>query len=79
MVWLRRRLTDTVRDTIGTATYFVAYESSKQLLTRFGGDGAHSNPLAVLAAGGFCGVVSWALICMISAPFPGPFPHRARL
>lgn len=60
---LRRKLTDAVRDTLGTATYFVTYESSKQLLTKFGGEGAHSNPFAVLVAGGLCGVVSWALIC----------------
>jgi hypothetical protein len=52
-----------VRDTLGTATYFMTYESSKQLLTTFGGDGTHSNPLAVLVAGGLCGIVSWALIC----------------
>ncbi|KAK1832199.1 putative mitochondrial carrier protein [Podospora conica] len=51
-----------MRDTLGTATYFVTYESSKQLLTKFGGEGAHSNPFAVLVAGGLCGVVSWALI-----------------
>lgn len=59
----RCKLTDAVRDTLGTATYFVTYESSKQLLTKFGGEGAHSNPFAVLVAGGLCGVVSWALIC----------------
>ncbi|KAK0634799.1 mitochondrial carrier domain-containing protein [Bombardia bombarda] len=51
-----------MRDTLGTATYFITYESSKQLLTTFGGDGTHSNPLAVLVAGGLCGIVSWALI-----------------
>jgi hypothetical protein len=51
-----------MRDTLGTATYFMTYESSKQLLTTFGGDGTHSNPLAVLVAGGLCGIVSWALI-----------------
>jgi hypothetical protein len=58
-----------VRDTLGTATYFMTYESSKQLLTTFGGDGTHSNPLAVLVAGGLCGIVSWALICK-SLPSP---------
>ncbi|KAK4458838.1 putative solute carrier [Cladorrhinum samala] len=51
-----------LRDTLGTGTYFMTYESSKQLLTTFGGDGAHSNPFAVLVAGGLCGIVSWALI-----------------
>lgn len=52
-----------VRDTLGTGIYFMTYESSKQLLTTFGGDGTHSNPLAVLVAGGLCGIVSWAMIC----------------
>jgi len=56
-----------LRDTLGTATYFMTYESSKQLLTTFGGDGAHSNPLAVLVAGGLCGIVSWALIYPIDS------------
>lgn len=58
-----------VRDTLGTATYFMTYESSKQLLTTFGGDGTHSNPLAVLVAGGLCGIVSWALICRSSPQY----------
>ncbi|KAK4190009.1 putative solute carrier [Podospora australis] len=51
-----------LRDTLGTGTYFMTYESSKQLLTTLGGDGTQSNPLAVLVAGGLCGIVSWALI-----------------
>lgn len=60
----RSDLTDNiVRDTLGTGIYFMTYESSKQLLTTFGGDGTHSNPLAVLVAGGLCGIVSWAMIC----------------
>jgi hypothetical protein len=64
MVPSRPYLTDdTVRDTLGTGIYFMTYESSKQLLTTFGGDGTHSNPLAVLVAGGLCGIVSWAMIC----------------
>lgn len=52
-----------VRDTLGTGIYFATYESSKQLLTTFSGKDAHKNPIAVLAAGGLCGIVSWALIC----------------
>lgn len=57
-------LTDgAVRDSLGTGIYFMTYESGKQLLTTFGGDGTHSNPLAVLVAGGLCGIVSWAMIC----------------
>jgi hypothetical protein len=63
-----------VRDTLGTATYFMTYESSKQLLTTFGGDGTHSNPLAVLVAGGLCGIVSWALICEFFPSFPSSIP-----
>jgi hypothetical protein len=48
----------------------MTYESGKQLLTTFGGDGAHSNPLAVLVAGGSCGIVSWAMICEYRAHAP---------
>ncbi len=64
-----------VRDTLGTSIYFMSYESSKQLLTTYGGDSTHSNPLAVLVAGGLCGVVSWAMICMcLFAPFSHVHP-----
>ncbi|POS77812.1 integral membrane ornithine transporter of mitochondria [Diaporthe helianthi] len=56
-----------LRDTLGTGIYFMTYESSKQLLTTFGGDGTHSNPLAVLVAGGLCGIVSWAMIYPIDS------------
>jgi hypothetical protein len=56
-----------VRDTLGTGIYFMTYEGSKQLLTTFGGDRTHSNPFAVLIAGGFCGIVSWAMICKCSS------------
>jgi hypothetical protein len=55
-----------VRDTLGTALYFTTYESCKQLLTTVGGDGTQSNPLAVLAAGGMCGIVSWSVICKLT-------------
>lgn len=51
----------TVRDTVGTGLYFMVYESGKQLGTTFAGDS--SNKLAVVAAGGLCGLVSWAIIC----------------
>lgn len=50
-----------VRDTLGTGIYFMVYESGKQLGTTFAGDS--SNKLAVVAAGGLCGLVSWAIIC----------------
>lgn len=52
-----------VRDTLGTAIYFMVYESGKQLGTTFAGDSPNSNKLAVVAAGGLCGLVSWAMIC----------------
>ncbi|ROV97680.1 hypothetical protein VMCG_07359 [Cytospora schulzeri] len=56
-----------LRDTIGTGIYFMTYESSKQLLSKLGDDSAHSNPLAVLVAGGLCGIVSWAMIYPIDS------------
>ncbi|KAI1165487.1 mitochondrial carrier protein [Nemania serpens] len=56
-----------VRDTLGTGIYFATYESSKQLLTTFSGKKAHKNPIAVLAAGALCGIVSWALIYPIDS------------
>lgn len=62
----------------------MTYESGKQLLTTFGGAGAQSNPLAVLVAGGLCGIVSWAMICELRQKSPLPVaqltldtrPHR---
>jgi hypothetical protein len=59
-----------VRDTLGTGIYFATYESSKQLLTTFSGKDAHKNPVAVLAAGALCGIVSWALICEVLGKLP---------
>ncbi|KAI2631720.1 mitochondrial carrier protein [Xylaria nigripes] len=56
-----------LRDTLGTGIYFATYESSKQLLTTFSGTDAHKNPVAVLAAGALCGIVSWALIYPIDS------------
>ncbi|KAI5360076.1 Putative mitochondrial carrier protein [Septoria linicola] len=50
-----------LRDTIGTAIYFTTYESAKQLMGNARGKSATS-PYAVLAAGGLCGIVSWACI-----------------
>lgn len=52
-----------VRDTLGTAIYFMVYESGKQIGNTFAGDHPNSNKLAVVAAGGMCGLVSWAMIC----------------
>ncbi|KAI0025656.1 mitochondrial carrier domain-containing protein [Xylariomycetidae sp. FL0641] len=56
-----------LRDTLGTGIYFATYESSKQLLITFSGTDAHKNPIAVLAAGGLCGIVSWAMIYPIDS------------
>ncbi|KAH9907975.1 mitochondrial carrier domain-containing protein [Xylariomycetidae sp. FL2044] len=56
-----------LRDTLGTGIYFATYESGKQLLTTFSGKDAHKNPIAVLAAGGLCGIVSWAMIYPIDS------------
>ena len=50
-----------LRDTIGTAIYFTTYESVKQLMANSRGRDPTS-PYAVLAAGGLCGVVSWACV-----------------
>lgn len=41
----------------------MVYESGKQLGTTFAGDQPNSNRFAVVAAGGMCGLVSWAMIC----------------
>jgi hypothetical protein len=56
-----------VRDTLGTAIYFMVYESGKHLGNTFAGDQPNSNKLAVVTAGGMCGLVSWAMICMLIA------------
>jgi hypothetical protein len=56
-----------LRDTLGTAIYFMTYESSKQLLTTSRGNHSPTNPFAVVVAGGLCGVASWALIYPIDS------------
>lgn len=56
-----------LRDTLGTAIYFMTYESSKQLLTTYQGNASPTNPLSVVLAGGICGVASWALIYPIDS------------
>lgn len=50
-----------LRDTIGTALYFMTYESTKQLLANARGREPTSEG-AVVIAGGLCGIVSWACI-----------------
>ncbi|KAI9753461.1 MAG: hypothetical protein M4579_005145 [Chaenotheca gracillima] len=54
------------RDTLGTAIYFMTYESSKQLLATSRGN-SPTHPLAVVIAGGLCGLVSWACIYPIDS------------
>lgn len=56
-----------LRDTLGTAIYFMVYESGKQLGTTFAGDNPNNNKLAVMASGGLCGLVSWAMIYPIDS------------
>lgn len=41
--------------------YFMAYESVKQLLATARGN-SPTSPLAVMTAGGLCGLVSWAAV-----------------
>ncbi|KAI9678183.1 MAG: hypothetical protein M1817_006128 [Caeruleum heppii] len=55
-----------MRDTIGTAIYFMTYESSKQLLATSKGH-SPTHPLAVVIAGGLCGIASWACIYPIDS------------
>ncbi|KZF25517.1 mitochondrial carrier [Xylona heveae TC161] len=55
-----------MRDTIGTGIYFMTYESSKQVLATFS-DSSPTSPLAVVVAGGLCGLVSWACIYPIDS------------
>jgi solute carrier family 25 carnitine/acylcarnitine transporter 20/29 len=50
-----------LRDSIGTGIYFVTYESVKQVLAKARGT-SPTHPLAVVIAGGLCGLVSWACI-----------------
>jgi hypothetical protein len=56
-----------MRDTLGTGIYFMVYESGKQLGTTFAGDQPNSNRFAVVASGGLCGLVSWAMIYPIDS------------
>ncbi|KAL9089929.1 MAG: hypothetical protein Q9159_002286 [Coniocarpon cinnabarinum] len=55
-----------LRDTIGTTIYFTTYESSKQMLANARGN-SPTSPLAVVMAGGLCGLVSWACIYPIDS------------
>lgn len=52
-----------MRDTLGTGIYFMVYESGKQIGTTLAGDNPNNNKLAVVTAGGMCGLVSWSIIC----------------
>ncbi|KAF7185419.1 putative mitochondrial carrier C29A3.11c [Pseudocercospora fuligena] len=57
-----------LRDTVGTAIYFMTYESAKQLMGNARGKSATS-PYAVIVAGGLCGIVSWAC-AVVAAIYP---------
>ncbi|SPJ86854.1 related to carnitine/acylcarnitine translocase [Fusarium torulosum] len=56
-----------LRDTLGTAIYFMVYESGKQIGNTVAGDHPNSNKVAVVASGGMCGLVSWAMIYPIDS------------
>ncbi|KAI9794832.1 MAG: hypothetical protein M1816_002960 [Peltula sp. TS41687] len=49
-----------LRDTLGTAIYFMTYESCKQVAAST--VNSPTSPLAVVLAGGLCGIVSWACV-----------------
>jgi hypothetical protein len=55
-----------LRDSIGTGIYFMSYESFKQYLANARGN-SPTSPLAVVTAGGLCGIVSWACIYPIDS------------
>ncbi|KAF2771292.1 mitochondrial carrier protein [Teratosphaeria nubilosa] len=50
-----------LRDTIGTAIYFITYESAKQLMANARGK-SPTSPYAVVVAGGLCGILTASLI-----------------
>lgn len=54
-----------LRDTIGTAIYFMTYESAKQIMSNARGK-SPTSPYAVVVAGGLCGIVSWVCVSLIS-------------
>jgi solute carrier family 25 (mitochondrial carnitine/acylcarnitine transporter), member 20/29 len=54
-----------LRDTTGTASYFMTYESVKQILSTAWGEN-QTSPTSVALAGTACGLVSWAFVCRIS-------------
>ena len=63
-----------LRDTIGTSIYFIAYESTKQLMGNARGKSATS-PFAVAVAGAFCGLASWTIV---SREFNHHTAHNSR-
>ncbi|MCJ1308333.1 hypothetical protein MMC25_001986 [Agyrium rufum] len=50
-----------IRDTIGTAVYFMTYESCKQLLVKFQKRESPTAPTSVAIAGGISGLVAWSV------------------
>ena len=63
-----------VRDSIGTGIYFVTYESVKQLLANARGT-SPTHPLAVIVAGGMCGLVSWACVSHLGLTMLAQIPR----
>lgn len=51
-------LMNPVRETFGTAIYFIAYESMKQAIVKYQGLESPTSPIAVALAGGCCGILS---------------------
>ena len=59
-----------VRETFGTAIYFMSYESGKQLLVKYQGVNSPTSPLAVALAGGLCGMIGLVSVSLASRAFP---------
>ncbi|KAI9762467.1 MAG: hypothetical protein M1835_008031 [Candelina submexicana] len=53
-------------NTLGSAIYFMTYESSKQMLATYRGS-SPTSPGPVAIAGGLCGVVSWIFVYPIDS------------
>lgn len=58
-----------LRDSLGTCTYFITYESCKQFFANARGN-SPTTPTAVVLAGGICGLVSWAAVSPLYTQAP---------
>ena len=58
-----------VRETFGTAVYFMSYESGKQVLVKYQGVDTPTSPLAVAIAGGICGIVGLVSVSIALSDF----------